>query len=119
MEVSLAFYYALLAKKQSDLHRLETCGNKLQSKQGEFTNNQILMTEPSLSTTTWHGNWAQTFDDIRVNGVLTSYIEIETTQFSATFQALAAKIREIKEDIERIKQIIAQLLAEQSALSKS
>ena len=118
MEVSLAFYYALLAKKQSDLNRLETCGNKLQSKQGEFTNNQNLMTEPSLSTTTWHGNWAQTFDDIRVNGVLASYIEIETTQFSATFQALAAKIKEIKEEIERIKRIIAQLLAEQSALSK-
>ena len=113
--MSLAFYYALLAKKQSDLLRLEKCGSKLQMKQGEFTNNQSLMTEPSLTTTTWHGNWAQTFDDIRENGVLASYIEIETTQFNATFEALATKIKEIKEEIERIQQIIAQLLAEQSA----
>lgn len=75
------------------------------------------MTAPSLTTTTWHGNWAKTFDDIRENGILASYMEIETTQFSATFEALATKIKEIIEEIERIKQIIAQLLAEQSALS--
>lgn len=115
--MSLAFYYALLAKKQRDLLRLETCESKLQMKQEEFNDNQSLMTEPPLTTTTWHGNWAQAFDDIRENGVLASYIEIETTQFNTTFEALSTKIKEIKEEIERIQQIIAQLLAEQSALS--
>lgn len=117
--MSLAFYYALLAKKQSDLLRLESCNSNLQTKQGEFTENEPLMTEPPLTTTTWHGNWAQAFDDIRENGILASYIEIETTQFSAAFEALAEKIKEIKEEIERIQQIIAQLLAEQSASALS
>jgi hypothetical protein len=114
--MSLAFYYALLAKKQSDLLRLEKCEGNLQMKQGEFTENQNLMTKPSLTTTTWHGNWAQAFDDIREDGILASYIEIETTQFNAAFEALTAKIKETKEEIERIQLIIAQLLAAQRVL---
>lgn len=109
--MSLAYYYALLAKKQSDLLRLESCESKLQTKQAEFVENESLMTEPALTTTTWHGNWAQAFDDIRENGVLASYIEVETTQFSAAFDALTTKIEEIKEEIKRIQEIIAQLLA--------
>ena len=115
--MSLAYYYALLAKKQSDLQRLEVCNSKLQTKQGEFTNNQHLMTKPPLTPTTWHGNWAQAFDHIREGGILSSYKDIQTTQFNSTFKVLAAKIIEIKQEIVSIQQIIAQLLAEQRARS--
>lgn len=117
--MSLAYYYALLSKKQNELKRLEACNSSLQSKQGEFAENQNLMTKPPLTVMTWNGNWAQSFDQIREKGILSSYKDIETTQFNSTFKVLAGKIIEIRLEIERIQQIIAQLLAEQRARSLS
>ncbi len=114
---TLSFYYALLAKKKSELQRLEACNSKLKGKQQEFADNQELMTKPALSLTTWHGNHATSFDGIREDGVLASYKEIQGTQFSKTFAELAAKIEEIKEEIRMIEQMIAQLLANESTPS--
>lgn len=114
---TLAFYYALLAKKKSDLQRLEACNSKLKGKQQEFADNQELMTKPALALTTWHGNHATGFDKIREDGVLVSYKEIQTTQFGKTFSELAQKIEEIKEEIRMIEQMIAQLLANESTPS--
>ena len=112
--MSLAFYYALLAKKRSDLNRLQICNSKLQAKQEEFVEHQSLMTRPHLTSTTWHGNWARAFSEIRENGVLANFKQIQTTQFSNAFKVISAKIIEIQQEIERIQQIIAALLAEQA-----
>lgn len=113
--MSLAYWYALLAKKQSDLVRLQTCNGQLIGKQGEFSNNQYLMTEPVLTATTWKGTLATQFDNIRNDGILASYQEIETTQFSNTFTTLSNKIKEITQEIQSIKATIAQLEAELAA----
>ncbi len=110
-------YYALLAKKKSDLQRLEACSGKLVGKQQEFADNLELMTKPALSLTTWHGDHASGFDGIREDGVLASYQEILDTQFSRALGESAAKMEEIKEGIESIEQMLAQLLANESAPS--
>lgn len=46
---TLAFYYALLAKKMSDLQHLEACSRKLGGKHQEFADHQELMTTPQVS----------------------------------------------------------------------
>jgi len=116
--MSLAYWYALLQKKQSDLRRLESCEGKLTGKQSEFSSNAYLMTEPVLTATTWKGTLATKFDDIRIDGILASYQEIQTTQFNNVFTTLSNKIQQIKQEIESILATIAQLeaaMAEASA----
>lgn len=110
--MSLAYWYALLRKKQNDLSRLQTCNGQLTGKQGEFSSNQHLMTEPELTSTTWKGTLATRFDDIRANGILASYQEIQTTQFNTVFSTLSAKIQQIKQEIEYIRATIARLEAD-------
>ncbi len=110
--MSLAYWYALLRKKQNDLSRLQTCNGQLAGKQGEFSSNQYLMTEPELTPTTWQGTLATRFDDIRANGILASYQEIQTTQFNNVFSTLSAKIQQIKQEIEYIRATIARLEAD-------
>ena len=99
---TLVFYYALLAKKKSDLQRLEACSGKLCGKQQEFADKQELMTKPALSLTTWYGDHPSGF-----HGILASSQEIQGTQFSRVLAELAAKMEEIKEEIESIEQMIA------------
>lgn len=110
--MSLAYYYALLQKKQNDLQRLRTCNYSLLNKQAEFTNKKYLMTEPELTEDTWYGTLASDFDTIRIEGILASYTEIEDTQFNNVFSELNRKIQEIIAEIEAIKQTIARLEAE-------
>ena len=83
----------------------------LARKQSEFAENQQYMIKPSLTPTTWHGNWATSFDDIRRNGILESYNEIQKSQFNTTFAVIVREMEEIRQEIQRILQIIAQLLA--------
>ncbi|WP_332651310.1 YwqH-like family protein [Lysinibacillus sp. 54212] len=110
--MSLTYYYALLQKKQSDLQRLQTCNGQLTSKQGEFFNNAYLMTEPELTATTWQGQLASQFDNIRIGGILASFEEIQGSQFNQVFSVLSSKMAEIAMEIESIKQTIARLEAE-------
>lgn len=110
--MSLAYYYALLQKKQNDLRRLQTCNGQLTNKQGEFASNAYLMMEPKLTASTWKGQLASHFDQIRIDGILASFEEIQTSQFSRVFSVLNSKMAEIAMEIESIKATIARLEAE-------
>ena len=112
--MSLAYWYTLLHKKQNDLSRLQTCNGQLTGKQSEFSSNQHLMTKPELTSATWKGTLATRFDDIRIDGILSSYEEIQTTQFSRTFSTLIAKMEQIRLEIESIRATIARLEAEEN-----
>ncbi|MBM7608893.1 hypothetical protein JOD29_002159 [Lysinibacillus composti] len=110
--MSLAYWYALLHKKQNDLSRLQTCNGQLSGKQSEFSSNQHLMTEPELTQATWKGTLATRFDDIRIDGILASYQEIQTTQFTNVFSTLSNKMEQIRREIESIRATIARLEAD-------
>ena len=112
--MSLAYWYALLNKKQNDLNRLQTCNGQLTGKQSEFSSNQHLMTKPELTSATWKGTLAARFDDIRIDGILASYEEIQNTQFSRTFLILTDKMEQIRLEIESIRATIARLEAEEN-----
>ena len=75
------------------------------------------MTKPAFSLTTWNGDHTSGFDGIREDGGLASYQEIPDRQFSRALAESAAKMEEIKEGIKSMEQMIAQLLANESAPS--
>lgn len=107
--MSLAYYYGLLQKKQSDLQRLQICKGQLIIKKGEFLANTYLMTKPELTSSTWQGQLARQFETIRIDGILASYQEIQSSQFNQVFSVLSSKMYEIAQEIEAIKQTIALL----------
>lgn len=115
----LGYYYALLHKKQEELRRMIECQGKVTEKQGQFSENEHKCMEPELTTTTWHGTLATSFDDIRESGIHASYLEILGSQFSAVFSAISSKIASLMAEIESIQQTIANLLAEEARAKAS
>ncbi|HZG70416.1 MAG TPA: hypothetical protein VEY51_02685, partial [Chondromyces sp.] len=73
----------------------------------EFYSYEHLCMEPELSSVTWHGTLAESFDYIREGGMLASYQDIENRQFSLSLQVLADKIRQIEAEIAAIRAAIA------------
>lgn len=115
----LSYYYALLHKKQEELRRLIECQGSITEKQGQFSENEHKCMEPELTTTTWHGTLATSFDDIREAGIHTSFLEIVGAQFAAVFSAISSKITSLMAEIESIQQTIANLLAEEARAKAS
>lgn len=111
----LAYYYALLRKKQGEVARLNSCQASLQGKQQEFTANEQECLEPELTVRTWHGKHGSDFDNIREAQIHAPYLEIIGAQFSKVFAAIAAKISSLLAEIASIEQTIARILAEQAA----
>ena len=111
----LSYYLALLAKKQEEVSRLNTCKSSLSGKRADFQSNQHKCLEPHLTTTTWHGTLADGFDNIREGGIEASYLEIMGSQFNAAFTAIDNKIASLEAEIEQIKRIIAEIRAREAA----
>lgn len=69
------------------------------------------MTDPDLSSNTWHGTLATRFHEIRLEGMRQSYLDIEIEQFSKVFTDLDNKIQQIQSEINSTNQTIANLEA--------
>ncbi|MFS0576297.1 DUF5082 family protein [Sporosarcina sp. 179-K 3D1 HS] len=113
----IGFYIALKAKKLNEVARLQACQSNLESKQGEFRENEGKCLEPDLTLTTWHGNHASDFDEIRDADIHASYLELSGEQFTKVFDAITAKIAALQAEIASIQATIDRLLAEQAAAS--
>ena len=114
----LGYYYALLKKKKEEVARLNLCQSLLSKKQGQFQENEHKCLEPELSTTTWHGRNANDFQEVREEGIHTSYLEIAGAQFATVFSAISRKIAELQIEIISIQQTIERLLAQEAAREK-
>lgn len=68
----LAYLYERLREKQEHLIRLNACKVKLEGSQDEFISYEKSCTEPELTPDTWHGKWANEFENIRNDGMLVS-----------------------------------------------
>ena len=111
----IGFYIALKAKKMKDVARLQACKGELSGKQSEFHDNEKKCMEPELTLTTWHGNHADEFDEVREADIHASYVELSGDQFTKAYDAIDAKIAELNAEIESIQATIDRLLAEQEA----
>ena len=110
-----AYYIAEIARKRKEIERLNECQGSMQVKQGEFDENVDKCLDPELTITTWHGNHASEFDDIRNSGIHTPYLEIAGAQFSKVFAAIAKKIEDLEAEIVKLQQIIDSILAARAA----
>ena len=115
----LAYYIALLKKKQEDLRRLIACQTTLTGKQSEFQSHEQKCLQPELSATTWHGTLATAFQDIREAGIHTPYLEIVGTQFTNVFTAITDKINALIAEIASIEATIASLRAAEEARARA
>jgi len=119
--MSIAYHNALLREKQQHLQRLQECQGKLRGKQQEFASFKTSVTRPELSSFTWQGTLANRFEDIRTNGMLHYYSEMEQSQFSSIFSGIENKIQQLHREINSLKQTIASLelqLAEERAANR-
>ncbi|MFC0190211.1 DUF5082 family protein [Fictibacillus aquaticus] len=106
---TLSSLYALLRKKQEHLIRLNNCQSELAECQSDFQRNQHLCTKPELSAMTWEGVLAKQFDNLRENGILSAYEEIQGSQFQTVFSAIDTKKSQLHEEIRSIQESISAL----------
>jgi Domain of unknown function (DUF5082) len=104
--MDLSFLYARLREKQEQLQRLNNCQRDLSECQLAFQQEKHLCTKPELTSLTWEGVLARNFDNIRENGILSAYEEIEGSQFSRVFQAIASKVISLQAEIQSIQEAI-------------
>ncbi|MGG3800180.1 YwqH-like family protein [Metabacillus fastidiosus] len=114
----LASLLSQLSEKQEQLSRLKTCESELQNLQGEFRENQKLLKEPQLTSVTWAGDLADTFESIRKEAD-TSYKDISDTQLNAVLKDIADKILSLIQEIQLLEiQIAAERARMESEESK-
>ncbi|KAA0566059.1 DUF5082 domain-containing protein [Bacillus sp. CH30_1T] len=116
--MSLYFYYGLLWEKREQLQRLQECQSKLQGNKQEFSSYRESITKPELSAFTWQGTLASKFDEIRLEGMLHYFTEIENNQFSEVFSMLSSKMHTIRSEIQAIEQTIHRLESEAEATAE-
>lgn len=110
--MSLSYYYALLKQKQSELSRLQTCDHQLQNKQQDFFHYETDVLHPELSTSTWQGQLANQFNEIRTEKMLVQYNDMKIKQFDNTFTAIDQKIKQLEAEIRSIQNMILSYEAE-------
>lgn len=84
--------------KKQQVEKLKTCKNKLDGLQGEFLQNERLVTDPQLSSKTWHGTLATDFNEVREN-LGTAYKDLSHTQLNTALTTIENKIISLQSEI--------------------
>lgn len=87
-----------LALKKQHIEKLKTCKKELDSIQGEFLQNKRLVTEPALSSQTWHGALASDFTTGRESLEL-AYKDLSHSQLNTAITAIENKIVSLESEI--------------------
>ncbi|BCB06058.1 DUF5082 domain-containing protein [Bacillus sp. KH172YL63] len=104
--MSLFYYYGLLKEKREQLQRLKDCDSKLHRNQQELSGYRKMIESPELSAQTWQGTLANSFNEIRHEGMLHYFNDIEINQFHEVFSILTSKMQQTRSEIESIEHII-------------
>ncbi|WP_243291007.1 DUF5082 family protein [Bacillus sp. FJAT-47783] len=102
----LSYLQAQLREKKEQLYRLKNCASKLDALQGEFFQNQKLINDPELTSTTWNGELANKFTYVREDLSL-SYKELFETQLNTVIMTIEHKVTSIKIEIQTLESSIA------------
>ncbi|MFJ7637754.1 DUF5082 family protein [Peribacillus sp. NPDC097224] len=84
-----------LTLKKQQVEKLKTCKHELDSLQGEFLQNERVVTKPALSSQTWHGTLATDFTDVRED-LESVYKDLSQTQLNAAITAIENKIMSLQ-----------------------
>ncbi|KGX92808.1 hypothetical protein N781_15705 [Pontibacillus halophilus JSM 076056 = DSM 19796] len=94
----LSYLYNRLEEKQEQLERLHQAGRELNDVQDEFYDKRHLVKEPELTPTTWKGNLANEFDEIRER-MDVAYTDVSSNQMGDAYAAITSKMDEIRSQI--------------------
>ncbi|MFD6440799.1 DUF5082 family protein [Peribacillus sp. NPDC060186] len=102
----LSYLQSELREKQEQLIRLKNCASELDGLQSEFIQNQKLIKDPELTSTTWKGSLANKFMEVRE--VLSfSYENISQMQLNTAITTIENKIESINAEIQSLQRSIA------------
>ncbi|MGE7781069.1 YwqH-like family protein [Peribacillus sp. NPDC097264] len=87
-----------LTLKKQQVEKLKTCKHELDSLQGEFLQNERVVTKPALSSQTWHGTLATDFTEVREDLEL-AYKDLSQSQLNAAITAIENKIMSLQSEI--------------------
>jgi paraquat-inducible protein B len=101
----LSYLQSQLSEKKEQLIRLKNCVSKLDGLQTEFIQQQKLVKDPELTSTTWHGTLADKFENIRED-LSFSYKDISQTQLNNVLTTIENKIESLQAEIQSLQNSI-------------
>jgi predicted nucleic acid-binding Zn-ribbon protein len=101
----LPYLQSQLSEKKEQLIRLKNCVTKLDDLQNEFIQNQKLVKDPELTSSTWQGTLANKFEEIRED-LSFSFKDISQTQLNIALTTLENKIESINIEIQSLQNSI-------------
>jgi hypothetical protein len=102
----LAYLQSVLSEKRDQLIRLKNCVFELNGLQSEFIQNQKLIKDPDLTSSTWKGELANEFSGVRED-ISFSYKDIAQTQLNTAITTIENKIESINAEIQSLQSSIA------------
>ncbi|MFO6495828.1 MULTISPECIES: YwqH-like family protein [Bacillus] len=97
-----------LSLKKEFLAELKACRKELQKDKTEFSDIKKTITEPELSSHTWQGILAESFERIRKD-MKASFHDIEGKQLSDVLEKIDERIKALQEDIHSLSQEVRSL----------
>ena len=103
----LSYLQSEIAEKRAQLVRLQSSLVKLDSLQGEFIQNKQLVDQPELTPTTWAGELANSFQNIRED-MKASYQDLSINQVNSALNTMENKAADLRHEIQTLEFNITQ-----------
>ncbi|MFN2746464.1 MULTISPECIES: YwqH-like family protein [unclassified Bacillus (in: firmicutes)] len=97
-----------LSLKKEFLAELKACRAELKADKTEFSDSKKMITEPQLSSHTWQGSLADSFEQIR-DLMKTAYNDISGKQLPDVLSKIDERIKTLQEDIHSLSQEVRSL----------
>ncbi|WP_273853480.1 YwqH-like family protein [Guptibacillus spartinae] len=103
----LSYLQSEIAEKRAQLVRLQSSLVKLDGLQGEFIQNKQLVDQPELTPTTWAGELANSFQNIRED-MKASYQDLSINQVNSALNTMENKAADLRREIQTLEFNITQ-----------
>ncbi len=103
----LSYLQSEIAEKRAQLVRLQSSLVKLDSLQGEFMQNKQLVDQPELTPSTWAGELANSFQNIRED-MKASYQDLSINQVNTALNTMENKADHLRREIQTLEFNITQ-----------
>ncbi|WP_226658853.1 YwqH-like family protein [Guptibacillus hwajinpoensis] len=103
----LSYLQSEIAEKRAQLVRLQSSLVKLDGLQSEFIQNKQLVDQPELTPTTWAGELANSFQNIRED-MKASYQDLSINQVNSALNTIENKADHLRREIQTLEFNITQ-----------
>jgi Domain of unknown function (DUF5082) len=103
----LSYLQSEIAEKRAQLIRLQASLTKLDGLQSEFIQNKQLVDQPELTPTTWAGELANSFQNIREDMKM-AYQDLSINQVNSALNTMENKADHLRREIQALELNITQ-----------